>query len=345
MLAVNLACAGLSSPPTATPTAAPTNTPQPTNTALPAVVPDNSIKHKSGAFEYTAPVGWDVNEYAYSVFMSPGDNPEDRMKVTFSLAVENTGIELDSEAFKGYVAATEAIWYDSQKNYSLISMRDEEPNVIAVKKSFTDSNGDQVAYSSYNQAGAFIYTVGIYAKAELFDEYIDLFISFASTLRPTPDNLSDVPLYYSTWAYEAPNQAYTMDVPVSWIYLSADVSGTTYSNAVVDVYIAPDASGLVEFVYLKKSSAYTMNTAAGLVLEILNDRYGLGGVITVDGKQTLQDGSEYWDWSSGNLIGDTSFEIRDGGRTILFFTFMALAENTELLDPLFLTMIGTYAIP
>ena len=232
-LAINQACAGLAAAPTATPTAAPTNTPAPTKTALPVltttpVISQNEVefgspvKHQSGAFEYAAPVGWDVNEYSYSVYLSPGDTPEDRMKITISINVENTGYELDAEAFQNYVNTTESIWYGSQENYSLISRHDEEATTITVKKSFTDSNGDQIAFSSYNQTGSLIYTAEIYAKAELFDQYTDLFLNFINSLVTSGDNMDSAPIYYSTSAYEAPNQAYTMDVPASWAYLSGN---------------------------------------------------------------------------------------------------------------------------
>lgn len=357
LLAANLACAGLAAAPTATPTAAPTTiptkAPPPTQKPAPPAVPTKSTfeldkkihNHPSGAFSYHPPVGWDIQETNYDAYIT-----DPISGVFFYVSVTNTGIPLDAASYKNLVNYTDNFYYSTFDDYKQTDYYvSDTKDVYALQKTYTFEGKTQFVQSVYNQFGQVTYIFELLGTESVIKSNPDFqagFDEFISSLEVILEPAATLPIYEPSWNFVGPENSMSISVPIGWEYVYDDHQ--TYTDSVIESLTSPDGTAVIENISVVDGNAYTMGNAGQVALFLLNDRYSSGGgdVRVLDIK-TLNDGSEFWTWKSskGGYSGTTNFELRNGGKQILLLSFLANDATLDLYNPLFLRVIGTYAIP
>lgn len=307
LLIVNLACASLGTPPTATPV--PTNTPKPTNTPQPTptiitlsvdgvaqdALDEKVFTHKTNAFEFNPPKGWTIDEFEYEVFVQ---SPE---SVFFYVGVTNTGYELSTNEFAAYVQNAEDFYYGYREGYQEINRETNQSiNLELIEKTYpVDGGGTFFVRSIYQQFGQSIFTVemsGDYDEILSNPSYDQIFSAFFQALTVDSGVAATLPVYSTSWLYQTNDQAYSINIPQGWKYDYYDVTiGFNFQEQVV----SPDENAVIQIFSKPDTTLKTdLKSIEELSLIILNDVYtnNANDIEVVDRNQ--ESGRVLYEWKS-----------------------------------------------
>lgn len=345
LIVINLACATLGTPPTATPV--PTNTPKPTNTPAPTATPitlfvdgvakdaleETVFEHKSGAIEFNAPKGWTIEEYDYDVYVQ---SPE---SVFFYISVTNTGYELSANELNNYIQGAEDFYYGYREGYEEIN-RESNPSIKleVIEKTYPiDGGGTFFARSMYQQFGQAIFTIEMFGN---YDEilsnpsYDQVFAAFFQSLFVDSGVAATLPIYGPKWSYETNDQAYNIYFPQGWKYNFYDVTiGFTFQEEL----ISPDENAVIQIFSIPDSTLKTdLKSVEELSLLILNDVYtnGANDVEVVDRGQEPNRVLYEWKSASNKFSGYAYvFEKTSSAEAWMFIIFWEDAFEDTYRQP------------
>ena len=281
LLVVNLACATLGTPPTATPV--PTNTPKPTNTPIPTATPitlfvdgvakdaleETVFEHASGAFEFNAPKGWEITEDDNDVFIKSSES------VYFYIAVTNTGFELSADEYGNFIQNTEDFFYGYRDGYNETS-RESHPNINLeiIQKTYPSHSGDTFfvssIYQQFGQAILIVEMIGKYDEILSNPSYSQIFNAFYQSLTIFSETVATLPVYGLKWSYETSDQAYSIDLPQGWKYDNYDVTigfnfqeqlASPDEHAVIQIFSIPDGTLKTDLKSVEEFSLILLNNA------------------------------------------------------------------------------------
>jgi len=340
VLVVGLACGGGTPvPPTSAPapTKAPaTNTPEPPPTSdIPFQLSATKYVNPSGAFSLYPPEGWSVDDSNTDAFFQPEDQ-----KGAIYIQVTNTVVELADDAFGSFVGAREFNFFSGYDGYEA---SDPEYNAAEdayiASKTLTLNEVPQVVSTIYYQKGSAIYSIDLWADADVAEAYFEIYNGIVLEMDPAP--VADMVGYNFIWTFTGPNNLYTLDVPMHWSWSHSEDGGV-----IIDTFLSPDGNAGVQYIIYDDGTSYTKGQAGQIALALLNRSYTSGaGDIKVT-KDTLEsDGSETLAWTSlkSGISGFTNFEVR--GTTILFLTMLSTDTFADVYNPMLNDILASYRVP
>lgn len=343
VLAVSLACGGTPVAPTSTPapTKPPaTNTPEPTPAGAPVedapfVLSETKYQNPSGAFSLNAPEGWGVEESDSDAFFTPADD-----KGAIYVQVTNTLVELSDEAFGALVNAREFNFFSGYDAYEGSEPQyDAAEDAYTASKTFTLNGISQVVTTIYYQIGSAIYSIDMWADADVAEEYFAVYSGLVLDMDSAP--VADMVGYNFIYTFTGPDNLYAIDVPMHWSWDHYEDE-----SVIIDTFIAPDENAGVQYIIYDDGTTYTKGQAGKIALALLNQSYTSGAGDIKITKDTLEpDGSETLHWSSrkSDISGFTNFEVR--GTTILFLTMLSADSFADVYNPLLNDILTSYRVP
>ena len=318
--------------PTQPPTQAPSQRPAPTSQApAPIRLSDTLYSHPQGLFEFHVPQGWELsNEGDAFVTFAPKD-PNAVSSIIVSAV--NTGLPLNAQGFHNLVQAYEQLYEGGEQ------LKSDIKGQIATVAKITEC-GDEQCYteSQYYLDGTAVIILEVSVPANRKPMAKRLFDALIDDLTYDSNAIANQPIYNDVWNFTAPNNLFTMDLPLAWYYTS-DSSDTAY----VDRVDSPDGNAYIESLIYDDGTQYSKSEAGKITLELLREYYASDLRVTDD--QVQPDGSERLTWHSASqkITGVTFFETRD--TALLFLTMVATDKTFDLYNQMFDRLLSTYTIP
>ncbi len=317
------------------PTSTPTPRPQPT-AARPATIPlSNTLYvHPNGLFQLHPPKGWRVGNEgeSFTNFIPARDDKVSELII----AAINTGTTLNAPSFERLVDAYEQA-YEDKDGYRQLD-RTTIKGAAKVIKEFTCNGQTCVSTAGYYQDGPVVIIIDLIqpkAKAKTAAAY---FKALTKDLRYDTDSITAQPLYNDYWTYTAPNNLFTMQVPMAWYYLYQQDK-----DIVLEEFQSPDNKAYIESIVYDDGTTYSKTEAGKITLNILREVYAKDLKITDD--QVQPDGSERLTWHSKaqGTTGTTFFETR--GTSFLLLSMVATDDTYDMYLDLFNNILDSYDIP
>ncbi len=362
---ISLACSfSFGTPATPTPLPPPTATPLPTQPlatftplpATPTVIPPTQkpqatapqapsppqqiplaatlYVHPKSLFRVHPPKGWTLSGEgeAYASFSPPDANNPSLLNVV----VLNTGVTLDDASFNRLVDAYEQV-YETKDGYRELR-RTAIKRAASASKEFNCQGRTCVATTRYYQDGPVVIILDLILPQRESKTASAYFKTLTGDILYDNDRITAGPIYNDFWTYTAPNNLFTMRVPMAWYY-----TYETGDNLVLETFKSPDNQAYVESIVYDDGTAYSKTDAGKITLQILRDAYASDLKITDD--QVQPDGSERLTWhsKSQDITGITFFETRD--TSFLLLTMVASNATFDWYLDLFNTILNSYDVP
>jgi len=352
-----LACGG-SVEPTATPLPRPTQKPvstatpvdedpDPTATRRPTQAPDETdapvvdgftlsdepYAHPNGAFTILLPEEWEVDPKNHSIFVTSPDGV-----VAFEISYINVGVPFDDESLTAFIDAVEDNFFATFPEYEVGEYEPQPDGSILVFKTLELSGGTpQTVFSYYQQEGTVIYEQDYWVDTDAMDQYGDGLLAVANSMTFDPDAAGEEDVYAIVYTFTGPNDYFEFAVPYGWSY-ERNESGAI----IADGFIAADNGAFIE--NLTYDDGQTVADLPAFARELLASYYEIDD-LEIESEEDQPDGSVRLIWTSASqdLSGESFYETR--GNAVLLLSWLVPPDAYDLYEPVWSTLIGSYAIP
>jgi len=321
---------------TATPTSIPTATPTPTPTPEP-LLEQREYQHPQGWLTFPWPYGW-------TVYWEDTDGVELHSPTGYSrLAVhaQNTGFTLTGENLVRYAKGFEQIYRELPGYRRLDSQSDDNWAEVRIK-AIVEGQPHVITMLHFSEHSTVLSWVFILAEdeAERWEGLLDTIMEKGFVYDDA--FIRQQPLYTLRIPYTAPQELFTIEVPLAWESQNSDMKDI---GARWTLWVAPAKDALIEILTIQLPDGSFRGMDMGrFTLDNLRDIYGQNLVVNQD--QMLPGGLEKLDWHTldTGLRGVTYLRIPDE-KTYILITFVSREKIWPLYEPLFQDLWNSFALP
>lgn len=312
ILSFSLACSGLVTLPSASPSLAKKHSSQKEAAISQLAVFDSPVMtsylHPSGRFSYKVPVNWEVQTTPSGVVLFSPDT------VVFTASAIHIGYKFSSTSFLNFASNAETTHYGQMERYAEVARREDKSNrFVFVEKTYMQNGIRKLAMSIYRQVGQSIYIVEMMGGREEITaspKYEALFSAFNESIQDQRSPSVEWTAYSNTWKYAGIENDYFMDIPVGWELTDDQSAGVIRTR-----FVSPDGNAIIESSLLNPGETINLNFAADYALKLLDESYAKGSddIRVTSEVNLIHRKSEKITWvsRSGGYAGETYFEVRN----------------------------------
>jgi len=316
-------------PPTITPR--PTFTPRPP-TPEPLQLSSQRYTLNSSTMTFHLPAGWEVQieDEAYIRVARPDGT------AWLEAAVDSTGYELTAENFSKYIEATLASLYGKALNYEAQEIISDS-GYFEVTSTFQKGEYIWHALDVFSQRGKGVFLQSFQADERYWERYLPTFREILASTERNSGYIGENYVYQFTRNYTAPNDAWTLHVPLSW---SQAVQEIPAEGATAETITSPDGEAMVQVILVEAQELLDDTDIGQVTINMLRDLEGedlvlLGNALMNDGRLRID-----WEVKSKNLLGRTYFWLEGSELNVL--TFKRTNAHVVVFFPRFQEMEKTF---
>jgi hypothetical protein len=322
-----------------TATSAPTAIIVPSATSKPTIQPTQALPkmvvytHPSNTFSISVPEDWTKSENNGYVLLSSPDQ-----SAFVEVAVENTNVPLNAEAFTNAINAFEFNVFSPNKNYKEASRDIQADKGYGFVGKTLDINKIPFRTATiYIQQEKALYIASYFATVSASDTYAQILKAMTESFKTNVAYVTDLAPFTSfPITFTDPNNLFNLWVPSLWKFEDAKQNGSVLT------YTSPDSNGIIMLVKIDLGKPVTRALADTTALDMLRNMFS---DMRVSKTEVLKNGSIQLTWApkSGGLQGVSIYKW--SGTYWYFLTWMANAGFEGVYGPVFNQSIGSYTIP